>query len=94
MEISKVIKCEVNDCSYNMNDACNARAITVGDGTSPRCDTFCQSMTKGGDSGCFASVGACKVSSCAFNTVLECRSPEICVGYKEDEPDCLTFQPK
>lgn len=92
MEMSKVSKCEVNDCAYNLDNLCHAMAITVGDSMQPRCDTFCQSATKGGDASCIASVGACKVSSCLYNGDLECQAPEICVGYREQEPDCLTFQ--
>ena len=92
MEMSKVSKCEVNDCAYNMENCCHAMAITIGDGMHPRCDTFCESMMKAGDAGCVAGVGACKVSSCMYNTDLECQAMEISVGYKEQEPDCLTFQ--
>ena len=94
MEMSKVSKCDVTDCAYNMNDACHAMAITIGDTVTPRCDTFCQSTIAGGDAGCFASVGACKVFGCTYNRHLECQAPEICVGYKGTEPDCLTFQEK
>ncbi len=92
MEMSRVAKCEVNDCAYNLDNVCHAMAITIGDGMHARCDTFCHSMVKAGDAGCVAGVGACKVSSCTYNTDLECRSPEIFVGYMEEEPDCLTFQ--
>ena len=92
MEMPKVAKCEVDDCAYNVDDVCHAMAITIGDGTRPRCDTFCRSMTKGGDAGCIAGVGACKVSACMYNANLECQSPEVNVGYNEDEPDCLTFK--
>ena len=92
MEMSKVTKCQVNDCAYNMNNICHAMAITIGDTMHPRCDTFCPSMTKGGDYSCTAGVGACKVSACLYNTALECQAPEISVGYMQDEPDCLTFE--
>ncbi len=92
MEISMVSKCEVNDCAYNLDKMCHAMAITIGDGINPKCDTFCQSMKKGGDISCVASVGACKVSSCIYNSGLECQASEISVGYKGQEPDCLTFQ--
>jgi hypothetical protein len=92
MEMSKVKKCEVNDCAYNMNNTCHAMAITIGDSTHPRCDTFCLSMIKGGDYALIAGVGACKVASCLHNTALECRATEISVGYMQDEPDCLTFR--
>ncbi len=92
MEMSKVMKCEVSDCAYNMDDCCHAMAITIGDSMNPRCDTFCQSSIKGGDASCMAGVGACKVSSCTYNDNLECGAPGISVGYKGQDPDCLTFQ--
>jgi len=92
MEMPKVVRCEVNDCAYNTDNCCHALAITVGDEVHPRCDTFCHSMMKGGDRGAIAGVGACKVYSCMYNNGLECNSPEICVGYKGQEPDCLTFR--
>ena len=41
MEMSMVMKCEVNDCAYNMDNCCHAIAITIGDSMHPRCDTFC-----------------------------------------------------
>jgi len=94
MEMPKVTKCEVNECAYNVNNVCHAIAITIGGDTCPRCDTFCGFLmeAKGGDTGCIACVGACKVSSCIYNVALECQAPEISVGYKEQEPECLTFQ--
>ena len=91
--MSKVMKCEVSDCSYNEQNCCQTMAVTIGDGIHPKCDTFCCSTMKGGQSGCTAGVGACKVSSCTYNSGLECSAPGISVGYKENEPDCLTFQP-
>lgn len=94
MEMPKVTKCDVNDCAYNMDSNCHAMAITIGDSMDPRCDTFCQSMAKGGDSGSIAGVGACKVASCMYNTGLECQATEICVGYKGQDVDCLTFHLK
>ncbi|MBW8039954.1 MAG: DUF1540 domain-containing protein [Planctomycetes bacterium] len=92
MEMSKVMKCEVDDCAYNMDSCCHTIAITIGDSALPRCDTFCQSTIKGGDAGSMAGVGACKVSACMYNTNLECQSPEVDVGYNENEPNCLTFE--
>jgi len=94
MKMSKVIKCEVSDCAYNMDTCCHTMAITVGDADSPRCDTFCEGSMKGGDASCLAGVGACKMSSCMYNTNLECGAPQISVAYKKQEPDCLTFEMK
>ena len=92
METSKVIKCEVSDCAYNRDNCCHTMAITIGDGMNPRCDTFCHSTSKGGDIESIASVGACKVSACKHNNALECQTSEICVGYGDQGPDCLTFE--
>lgn len=92
MKMSKVIKCEVKDCAYNMDNCCHTMAITVGDDMNPKCDSFCPSSIKGGEEDCFAGVGSCKVSGCMYNEDLECCSPGISVGYKGNEPDCLTFE--
>jgi hypothetical protein len=94
MEMSVVMKCEVNDCAYNMDNCCHTMAITIGDSVHPRCDTFCQATMKGGDTAHMAGVGACKVSACKYNTGLQCRTSGISVGYYEQEPDCLTFELK
>ncbi|MBW8001873.1 MAG: DUF1540 domain-containing protein [Planctomycetes bacterium] len=92
MECSRVKKCEVADCAYNASEICHAIAVTIGDSSNPKCDTYCLSAVQGGDIECMANVGACKVAACKFNMSLECQADEICVGYKENEPDCLTFQ--
>jgi len=92
MKMSKVVKCEVDNCAYNMDNCCRTMAITIGDSMRPRCDTFCQSTMKGGDTSQMAGVGACKVSACMYNIDLECQSPEVNVGYSGDEPNCLTFE--
>jgi len=92
--MSKVIKCEIADCSYNVDNCCCTMAITIGNSMSPKCDTFCQSAMKGGQADCRAGVGSCKTSSCMYNSNLECCAPGVCIGYKDQEPDCLTFQAK
>ncbi len=92
--IAKVERCEISQCAYNLNNQCHALAITVGgDASHPQCDTFFGSSEKGGLKSKVARVGACKVSACMFNKSLECSSPDIMVGYKQDEVDCLTFLP-
>ena len=92
MEMSKVMKCEIRDCAYNMANSCHTMAITIGNSSSPKCDTFCKSSMKGGDTSCLAGVGACKTSSCRYNNNLECGAQGISIGYKGQEADCLTFQ--
>ncbi|MBE0536302.1 MAG: DUF1540 domain-containing protein [Phycisphaerae bacterium] len=92
MEVALVQKCDVTDCAYNIDRACHTPAITIGDETQPRCDTFCNSASHGGDPQLTATVGACKVEKCTYNKSLECQASDISVGYKSDEPMCMTFK--
>jgi hypothetical protein len=71
---------------------CHALAITVGDGEEPRCDTFMESGTKGGDESAVGKVGACKVSVCKHNESLECSAGQIEVGIKARTACCITFE--
>jgi hypothetical protein len=92
MEMAKVMKCDVKECAYNMDNLCHTIAITIGDDTNPMCDTFYRSSSKGGDASSLACVGACKVSNCAHNKKLECQAPGITVSYTKQEADCMTFE--
>ncbi len=92
MQMSKVMKCDVEDCAYNTEHGCHTPAITIGDEANPHCDTFCKSGMHGGEASCQASVGACKVSCCTYNSELECQSPSISVGYQGQEPSCTTYK--
>ena len=91
MEMPKVSECMVSGCAYNGEGMCHALAITVGDTLHPQCDTFCQAPAKGGDMDAIAGVGACKMANCSHNQNLECTASDICVGYHEQEIECLTF---
>lgn len=90
--MSPVKKCTVEDCSYNSSQQCITPAITIGDTSEPLCDTYIHSDMHGGMGGVQAGVGACKVSDCQFNQNLECSAAGIEVGYKNDNPDCLTYR--
>lgn len=94
MEMPKVLRCEIIDCAYNLDNVCHAMAISIGDGVRPTCNTFCQYLmeAKAGDVGCVAQVGACKESDCVHNVCLECQASGIVVGQKEDHPECETFK--
>ncbi len=94
MEMPKVSNCEVSECAYNRKGLCHALAITVGDPAAPHCDTFCGMITKGGDPNSIAGVGACKMTTCKFNDLLECQAPSVSVGYLDDDIDCLTYTAK
>ena len=94
MKMPTVSKCDVNECAYNKDLACHALAITVGDASHPRCDTFMRSMRHGGDDTSRGKVGACHVQACKFNRSLECSAPNIVVSHhQEDCADCVTFKP-
>ena len=89
---SIVAECDVHECAYNAGEHCHARAITIGDGLHPACDTFVRSDARRDDGVPSASVGACKVSACAHNRALTCRASSIHVGHHGDHPDCMTFR--
>ncbi len=93
IEMPGVACCDVLDCAYNKNSKCHARAITVGDGDTPGCDTFfcCESHCH---SEATAGVGACKVSACTFNQDLECQAEQIGIGNPGGSARCMTFQPR
>jgi hypothetical protein len=93
-EMPPVAECDVRDCAYNARDRCHARAITIGDGIHPACDTFVRSTARVDQGAAEAGVGACKVSSCSHNSGLTCRARSIHVGYHGDHPDCMTFSKK
>lgn len=94
VEVPEVASCQVQDCAYNRERLCHARAITVGDGAeTPNCDTYYPegSHAVGTQK---AGVGACKVTQCKYNEDLECQAESINVGYRDGEAYCLTFDPR
>jgi hypothetical protein len=71
MDMVKIERCRVTECCYNTDEMCHAMAITFGDaGDHPKCDTYCDLMTKGGDLSAIGAVGACQVSECRYNQSL------------------------
>lgn len=95
MDMPKVTQCDVIQCAYNKDKNCHAIAITIGHGSHPHCDTFCEmGSSKGGDMTAIAGVGACKVAECRYNEALECHASGIRVGHLIDEIDCQTFSPR
>ncbi len=91
IEMAEVMKCSAEECAYNHDGGCHARAITIGDGTVPHCDTafncgsHCSSNNKAG-------VGACKVGGCMHNVDFECQAANISVGTSGGRAMCKTFQ--
>lgn len=86
-----VKKCEVGSCAYNTAHNCHAKAITVGDGDRPGCDTFFENADHTRIVTLTAGVGACKVSQCRYNQDYECNAESIEVGYVANDVRCRTF---
>ncbi len=93
VHIPKVSACKASDCAYNLDQACHAIAITVGDGARAACDTFFKTDTRRTVKGT-AGVGACKVSNCRHNLDFECGATDIRVGVVEEAVSCVTFEPR
>jgi hypothetical protein len=94
LEMSNVQSCDVRACAYNVDEACHARAITVGDGLHAACDTFFFSNLHTRNTSHQAVVGACKVTACRHNSDLECSAETIHVGMHDKHADCMTFTPR
>ena len=90
IDMPAVAECTVTGCAYNMNSTCHAKAITVGDGVHPGCDTFLDGSrhTKRER---IAGVGACKVTGCSHNEDFECAADRITVGFMGSTINCLTY---
>jgi len=91
VDMPLVSRCTVSECAYNVDTACHARAITVGDGVHPGCDTFLGSSRHTRDTDGNAGVGACKVIGCTHNDDYECTASKITVGHHGTAVDCLSF---
>ena len=92
LDLPLVDACSVGNCAYNVKDRCHAKAITIGDGVHPGCDTsFLKSSRHAKDTSIIAGVGACKVLDCSYNNDLECSASSINVGMEGDSINCLTY---
>lgn len=89
-EMPSVSECVLAECAYNLNKACHAIAITIGDGLRHMCDTFFKSSKHGGINDT-AGVGACKVSACRHNMDFECGAASIRVDHEANYGKCMTF---
>ena len=92
LEMPAVRACNVEACAYNVDMGCHARAITIGDGIHPGCDTFLGGDVGHTHSGSIAGVGACKVSGCRHNADFECTAENINVGIEGGTVNCMTFK--
>ena len=92
IQMAPIERCEATGCAYNVNQSCHARAITVGGGTHPACDTYVPSGRHVAVHSEPAGVGACKVEDCRYNHDLECDAPSIAVGRHGQHADCTTYE--
>lgn len=90
-EMPSVSKCVINQCVYNSKNMCHAKAITIGDGRSPRCDSFFASPLHIHETKRIAGVGACKIDQCQFNSDYQCIAESIEVGMFQQNIQCLTY---
>lgn len=93
LDIPVVNNCTISDCAYNANDKCHAKAITIGDGVHPGCDTsYLMPPDHTKNTKIIAGVGACKVTGCKLNSDFECSASSIDVGMTGDDINCLTYR--
>ena len=93
IDMPAVEECDATGCAYNVDRACHARAITIGHGVHPGCDTYVEAGHHvHDDQHACAGVGACKVEVCKHNQDLECAAPKIRVGLHGTEGQCGTFE--
>ena len=94
IELPDVAACGVEPCAYHLEGKCHAKAITVGDGINPGCDTFTRSQRHAPPDAPVAGVGACKVAICKYNRELECEAHSIRVDSLDHPEDatCVTFE--
>jgi hypothetical protein len=93
IEMPEVAMCAVTKCAYNIEDACCAHAITIGDKENPRCDTYLGGKKHVSSPGSLpAGVGACKVDVCFHNKDFECMADCIQVDHASHSADCITFK--
>jgi len=92
IDMPVVEECLAGECAYNTDNRCRARAITVGDGIHPGCDTFLNATPHSRASERHAGVGACKVSACQHNDDYECMAERIAVGHAGQAVACLTYR--
>jgi len=93
VEMPEVMKCQAEQCAYNMGSMCHARAITVGDMQQQLCDTMVTSE-KHTHRKETAGVGACRSANCIHNEDLECQAEGVDVTLSGGRAVCATFAAK
>lgn len=91
IDMPYVAECSATECAYNMGERCHARAITIGDGVHPGCDTFLKATVHTQERQHIAGVGACKVTACLHNEDYECCADHVDVGLEDDTVRCMSY---
>jgi hypothetical protein len=91
IDMPMIKSCDVSECTYNLNASCHAKAITIGDGVTPGCDTFMNASGHVRSAGIKAGVGACKVGGCTYNADFECSAESIRVSHEGGKVVCMTY---
>lgn len=94
IQMPAVENCSVSECAYNSDSSCHAKAITVGDGSNPHCDTYMDDGHSQTHLNVQAGVGACKVSGCEHNVDLECMADSVSLTMLDDGVNCETYTPR
>lgn len=90
MDMTRIRRCEMKSCAYNMDGCCRTLGITVG--PHAECNTYVHASSRGGYDDINGGVGACLASECKFNDRLECKACDIDVSSHEKHADCETFE--
>ena len=103
------LKCQAQDCTFNADTRCCARAIRVGlTGQETFCDTYARADAfsaveildlTSGDTEFSADEApriACGVIQCAYNRSFRCRAHGVHIGPVHDALicNCRTYRPK
>ncbi len=91
IDMPMIRHCDASECSYNLQSACHAKAITIGDETTPACDTFLNATGHVKNATIRAGVGACKVAGCNYNADFECSAQSISVSHSGGQSLCMTY---
>lgn len=92
LEMPLITRCMASACAYNAASMCHARAITIGDGIHPDCDTFLSGSRHIKLVKQIAGIGACKTAGCKFNSDFECMAENVQVGMVKNKANCMTFE--
>jgi hypothetical protein len=91
--IPEVKKCTVDQCFFNKDSECCARAVLIGS-ANPKCETFVESHQRTKKQG-QAEVGVCHIENCQYNQSMSCHAcGDIEIVLSNNLAWCNTFESK